>query len=117
MRSWLLVLLTIIVMPAAAQNVETQRKPVQVSPGQEFLTNLPANLPTSAPGAEYRVGRDDLIEVAVFEAPDLGGAGRVSAAGVVSLPLIGPVQAAGMTTQEIEKEVAGVLKKSYANDP
>src|SRR6188508_936650 len=87
-----------------------QQKPfIPLIPAEEFLPNRPANVPTSLPGSEYRIGRDDLIEVSVFEAPDLGTVSRVSASGFVTLSLIGPVQAAGKTTQEVEQTVQEAL--------
>jgi len=95
-----------------------QQKPfIPLIPAEEFLPNRPANVPTSLPGSEYRIGRDDLIEVSVFEAPDLGTVSRVSASGFVTLSLIGPVQAAGKTTQEVEQTVQEALAERYLNDP
>ena len=53
---------------------------------------------TSASGAysgvsEYRIGAQDLIEISVFQVPDLSRAVRVNTGGQISLPLIGVVQA------------------------
>jgi polysaccharide export outer membrane protein len=87
------------------------------SPNEEFLSNKPSNTPTSLAGAEYHVGRDDLLEVAVFEIPELGATTRVSASGVISLPLIGTVEAAGLTQQELERLIEKSLKEKYVNDP
>ena len=101
---------------ASAQNAP-QRRVVSPTAAEEFLTNRPSNVPTSLSGDEYRIGRDDLIDVTVFEIPDLGGAGRVSASGIVTLPLIGTIQAAGKTTQEIEKAIEEALKAKYVNEP
>src|SRR5262249_48600839 len=67
----------------------------------EFSSNRPSSAPTST-GREYRIGPDDLIEVAVFEAPELGGISRVTASGNISLPLIGPLEVSGRTPQDVE---------------
>jgi len=101
-------------LPICAQTV--QRKPLPPAPTatEEFLTNTPANVPTSA--RDYRIGPDDLVEIAVFEAPDLGTTGRVSASGTISLPLIGAVEAAGKTIREFESEVIEALESQYLNE-
>jgi polysaccharide export outer membrane protein len=83
----------------------------------EFNSNRPSNTPTSGPGKEYRIGPDDLIEVSVFEDPTLNGISRVSASGFISLPLIGPVNVAGQTPQEVEGLIEEALRTKYINDP
>jgi polysaccharide export outer membrane protein len=42
---------------------------------------------------------------------------RVTASGAISLPLVGPVEVAGNTTQEVERAIEDLLKKKYLNDP
>ena len=86
-------------------------------PQQDFNANMPSNLPTSSGGQEYRIGKDDLIEITVFEVPELGSTPRVTAAGTISLPLIGPIEVAGHTPQELERSIEEALKKNYVNDP
>jgi polysaccharide export outer membrane protein len=83
----------------------------------EFLTNAPSNGPTSAPGNEYRIGRDDLVDVSVFDVPELTTSARISATGALVLPLIGPVDAAGKTIQELQHSIEEALRAKYLNDP
>ncbi len=83
---------------------------------EDFSSNRPSSAPTST-GREYRIGPDDLIEVAVFEAPELGGVSRVTASGTISLPLIGPVEVSGRTPQEVERVIEEALKEKYVNNP
>src|SRR5262245_42643624 len=72
--------------------------PAQVAPPrlvpQELNSNGSSTTPTSLAGEEYRVGRDDLIEVNVFEVPELASITRVGASGKISLPLLGSIEAA-----------------------
>jgi polysaccharide export outer membrane protein len=82
----------------------------------EFSSNRPSSAPTST-GQEYRIGPDDLMEVSVFEAPELGGISRVTASGTISLPLIGPLEVSGHTPQEVERLIEEALKTKYVNDP
>src|SRR5690348_10037455 len=70
-------------------------------PQEDFNSNRPSTSPTSS-GQEYRIGPDDLVEVAVFEVPELGGTSRVTASGTISLPLIGPIDVSGRTPQQVE---------------
>jgi len=86
-------------------------------PVEDFLSNRPANLPTSTYAAEYRIGRDDLIEITVFEVPELTSSIRVSGAGMLSLPVIGVVEASGKTAQQLEKAIEQALRVKYVNDP
>jgi polysaccharide export outer membrane protein len=117
MRSFLFATFVLAALATASFAQRPQQRPLQQVPPQEFLTNQPANVPTSSAGDEYRIGRDDLIEITVFEVPDLGASGRVSASGIVSLPLTGTVMAAGKTPQELEHDIEELLKKNYINDP
>ena len=67
-------------------------------------------------GARQIVPRD-LLQVTVFEAPELGGGLRVSDAGEVSLPLVGVVRAAGSTPRELEDSLTARLRGTYMHDP
>jgi polysaccharide biosynthesis/export protein len=67
--------------------------------------------------SEYRVGAQDLLEVAVFQVADLNRTVRVNSNGRISLPLIGDVQAGGRTVQELESEIAKRLTETYLQNP
>ena len=57
----------------------------------------------SADGNDLPVGPGDLLEVSVFEVEELSRIRlRVPHRGVVTLPLLGQIQAAGRTTSELE---------------
>jgi polysaccharide export outer membrane protein len=66
---------------------------------------------------DYRIGPEDLLEISVFEAPELNRAVRVSATGEISLPLLGAVQAAGQTAKTLELVLQELLRHSYMKDP
>jgi polysaccharide export outer membrane protein len=67
--------------------------------------------------SDYRVGPQDLIEISVFQVPDLSRAVRVNSGGQISLPLIGVVQAGGQTVQELEKTLAAKLSEKFLQNP
>lgn len=66
---------------------------------------------------EYRIGPEDLIEISVFEVPEMSRTVRVSASGLISLPMIGSVKAVGLSPRELEQALGDVLRKSYIKDP
>jgi len=66
---------------------------------------------------DYRVGPDDLLDVSVFEAPDLNRTLRVSAEGEILLPLLGTVRAVGLTPSALARVLEELLRKSYMKDP
>jgi polysaccharide export outer membrane protein len=97
---------------------QTQRPALPIPlPQDDFNSNRPSNTPTSGSGREYHIGPDDLIEVSVFEDPALSGTSRVSASGIISLPLIGPIEVAEHTPQEVERLIEEALRKKYIKDP
>ncbi|MGM9424843.1 polysaccharide biosynthesis/export family protein [Hydrogenophaga sp. MI9] len=68
-------------------------------------------------GADYRISPNDLLEFNVFGIPDMKRDIRVNASGLVSLPLIGPVQIAGLTAQMAEQLIASKYSEKYLQDP
>ena len=110
----------LLLLPAWAQSPTASGQLPRASvpiPQEDFIPNKPSNTPTSLAGQEYQIGRDDLLEVTVFEVPELAAITRVTAAGTISLPLVGPLQAAGHTPLEVERSIEQALKKNYINDP
>src|SRR5262245_59591607 len=101
------------------QTPTVANQPSQVTPPprsvSEFSSNGPSTTPTSLAGEEYRIGRDDLIEVNVFEVPELSSITRVGASGRISLPLVGTIEAANHTSQELERLIEQALKGKYIN--
>jgi polysaccharide biosynthesis/export protein len=66
--------------------------------------------------ADRPIAPDDLLDIAVFDAPDLSRSVRVSAGGDISLPLIGVTRAGGQTPRQLEAQLRTQLK-SYMHDP
>lgn len=58
----------------------------------------------------------DLLEITVFELPELNQTVRVSEDGSISLSLLGKVDVAGLTAQELEKKLASILDLQYTKD-
>jgi len=66
---------------------------------------------------EYRIGPSDLLEISVFQVPDLSRTVRVNSSGSLSLPLIGQIQAGGLTSYQLEALIAKKLQQDYLQDP
>jgi polysaccharide export outer membrane protein len=62
---------------------------------------------------DYKIGTNDLLEIRVFELPELNQTVRVAEDGSVSLSLIGKVEVAGLTAQELEKKLSSLLDEKY----
>lgn len=70
-----------------------------------------------APVTSYVLGTGDQIRLTVYGEDDLSGQYEVGSTGMVALPLIGEVNAAGRTIAEFESAVAARLKQGYLKDP
>ncbi len=72
----------------------------------------------STPGMdEYRIGVQDMVEISVFQVPELTRAVRVNAQGMVTLPLLGQVRAGGLTANELETVLVTKLSENLLRDP
>jgi polysaccharide export outer membrane protein len=67
---------------------------------------------TSTSSADYRLGAEDLLEITIFNIPE-GGVGpiprrvevRLSQEGLITLPLLGDIPAAGLSTAALEQSL------------
>jgi Periplasmic protein involved in polysaccharide export len=68
-------------------------------------------------GSDYRIGRQDLLEIRVFDLEELDQTVRVADDGSISLPLLGRLQIAGLTKGELEGLIARLLEERFVRDP
>ena len=64
---------------------------------------------------EYRVGPRDLLEIKVFEIPELNLEQRVSEKGTITLPLLGDFAVSGLTAAEFRGRLETLLTAKYVN--
>jgi polysaccharide export outer membrane protein len=64
-----------------------------------------------AGAADIVLGPGDVVKATVYGSPDLAVETRVSEAGGMTFPLLGEVQVGGLSTQQAEKKIAGLLEK------
>jgi polysaccharide export outer membrane protein len=114
------VLLSLLVaLPAAAQN--RPQPPYQ----PEFVIAKPQGAPPQAPGgavtaaapSSYRIGLQDEIKITVFDEPDLSAMYRVDADGAITFPLVGHVDAAGLTLAEFQQRITAMLAAGFLRNP
>jgi polysaccharide biosynthesis/export protein len=72
--------------------------------------------PTPQASATYVIGPEDTLYVNVWKEPDLTATLPVRADGMISLPLLNDVQAAGLTPMQLAASLTDRLKK-YVADP
>jgi polysaccharide export outer membrane protein len=70
----------------------------------------------AAPGGEYQIGPEDLLEISVWKEKDLQREVLVRPDGWLTFPLVGNMHAKGKTAQQIEEEITVRLRK-YISDP
>jgi polysaccharide export outer membrane protein len=92
---------------AIAQNVASS--PSAGSP--TFDTANPAN---AAPSS-YVIGAEDVLHIAVWKEPDLTATLPVRPDGMISLPLLNDVQAAGQTPMQLAAALTEKLRKFVAD--
>jgi len=79
-------------------------------------SNLPPLTDTAA--GPYRLGVDEQVRVVIFGQDQLTGQFRVNDRGNISVPLLGPIPAKGLTTGELENSIAMRLReKKILLDP
>ncbi len=66
---------------------------------------------------DYRLGAADVVDIEVYGLPELTRSLRVNSRGMISLPLVGPIRAAGKTVAELEDEVTALLADDFLQDP
>lgn len=67
--------------------------------------------------SDYKIMPMDKLAVKVFKAEDMTGDYEVDLAGHISLPLIGEVEAANMSTAQLDDKLTSLLGEKYLQNP
>lgn len=70
-----------------------------------------------SPSEDYQIGPEDVLEILVWKNETLSRTVNVRPDGKISLPLIGDVQAAGLTPDQVKEEITTKLKEFYKELP
>ncbi|HIK58864.1 MAG: polysaccharide biosynthesis/export family protein [Verrucomicrobiales bacterium] len=100
--------------PVPSTEITTDTAPVErkLSNSQKLVSLSPL-VPSSLnkeDHSEYVLGAEDLLEVNVWKNADLSKIVLIRPDGKISLPLIGDVQASGLTVTELKEAIVGKLK-------
>jgi polysaccharide export outer membrane protein len=121
----------LVALGAGCAAPHRQSLPLQVSAISPAVTEINrALISASASGlqgrdhaTDYQIGPEDLLQITLFNVPEqLTGVTprrmevRVNQQGVISLPLLGEITAAGLTTSVLERSLAEGYKR-YLRDP
>jgi polysaccharide biosynthesis/export protein len=66
---------------------------------------------------DYVIGGRDILDIKVYEEPDLSGGFRVSSEGYISFPLAGRVEVSGLTPSQLEERLEALLGDGYLAKP
>jgi len=98
--------------------------PDAVAPAVEAATQMaseteqgPDDELSAVAAGDYVIGKQDLLEISVFELDSLGQTVRVQDDGTITLPLAGEIHADGMTRKELQRAIAQALSPKYLLDP
>lgn len=98
--------------------VQAQKNTSMVTaPVESAATDRPTNRPVAAaPDARYVIGADDVLAVDVWKEKEVSRVLPVRPDGKISLPLIGDLQASGLTPQQLQASVT-VKLRAYIDKP
>lgn len=93
-----------------------------VTPLRAQTTTATATTTAGAPAAgaadtSYQLDTGDKVHVTIFGETDLSGDYDVDGSGYIRLPLVGQIQAAGLTLLQVEDKVQRKLSSGYLKDP
>lgn len=82
-----------------------------------LLTAFASGQTTEGGRASGVIGQRDTVEIRVFREDELTTTGQLSGNGTISMPLIGSVKLAGLTTDSAAKVIEAKLKDGYLAKP
>lgn len=107
-----LAIMTLLVSLTSACMAQVPTDPTKTG---EIMSAPPGTLSTlalpSSTVTNGQVGSGDVIRITVFGQPDLSAEVGINDKGILTLPLIGPIDVNGLSTSQIGKRVADALLK------
>jgi len=108
--------------PDSDEVARLQDAPGPVGEPEMILEARPVDVPSpeamfQAGSTGYLIGRQDVLEVRVFDLDELNQTVRVSDDGSITLPLLGRLAVAGLTKSELEALIARLLEERFVRNP
>lgn len=111
-RAGILLLLNALTSLAFVGLLAAQTEP------QTERANTAAQPVSASPDSAVRISSGDLIELNVYGIPELKQELRVSSGGRISMPLVGTIAIAGLSSEEAETEIGRHLREGgFVNHP
>ena len=89
---------------------QQQQKEREVTEQKKTVDVQPGSLGTAVDPKTYKIGAEDVIAVKVWREPELSGPLMVRPDGKITLPLVGEMQAEGLTPDDLGKAITDALK-------
>jgi polysaccharide export outer membrane protein len=67
--------------------------------------------------SDYLIGPEDVLQIKVFDVPDLNQTARVANDGTIALPLLGRIEASGLTADQLRDRLEAALGKNLLQHP
>ncbi len=77
----------------------------------------PARVDMGPASQTYVIGASDKLKIDVFAMENMDREVQVDAAGRIAYPLVGSIQAAGKTPQELSTQIVAGLRRKYVRNP
>lgn len=122
MKQRIFVALVLMSAGVAAHAEQAQSAP-QTDEGELVLEAYPAPASALLPPSlslvrsDYKIGRQDLLDISVFGVDELDQTVRVADDGSITMPLLGTLSVSGLTRTELEQSIARLLAERYVRNP
>jgi len=105
-------------IPKVRDYKESEKGEVSMAKKEEALTKRASLIPhLEGKQEDYTVGPEDVLEIIVWDHDDLTREVRISREGEFSYPMIGKVDANGLTVSELEKKITDKLSGRFIVNP
>lgn len=82
-----------------------------------FLTGCPVGAFAAPKQDTYVIGRDDILDITVWQSPDLTKSVPVLSDGTIDYPILGSLPASGLTPTDLAKNIHDKLAQGYVKEP
>lgn len=107
-------LLLVVVITGLTSSLSAQSQIAETSAIPSTSGNVSNVIPGH--GSDYIIGSDDVLSISVWKEPELTRTVPVRPDGKITLPLIGDIQASGLTPRTLQENITAGLK-SYVSSP